>query len=77
MCPITMQPNLFRWIEPFLTTLRRLVLVGDWNGVLDNDLDRTVKRSFTNNLYEKSFRDLIGKFDLVDKYRNEHPWEVM
>lgn len=30
----------FQWIEPFLTSSRRLLLEGDWNAALDLDIDR-------------------------------------
>lgn len=67
------RPDLLRQIEPFLTTSRRAVLAGDWNFVLESDLDRIGEKSDNKNTDVKSFRDFIGKFDHVYQYRNVHP----
>lgn len=69
--------DLFRRIESFLTTSRRLLLAGDWNALLDIDLDRIGTNSGTNNRDVKAFQEFIDKSDLVDKYRNEHPREIV
>lgn len=64
------RPNLFWWIEPFLTS-GWTVSAGDRNTI--PDLDRIGEISGANNLDVKPFRDFIGKFDLSNKYRNENP----
>lgn len=51
----------FRRIDPFLKTSCRVILEGDWNAVLDPDIDRTGTRSGTNNLDVKAFRDFIDR----------------
>lgn len=42
--------------------------------LFSQDIDRT---SGTNNTEAKTFDNFIGKFDLFDKYRNEHTWHVV
>lgn len=54
-------------------TSRRVILVCDWNDVLDPDIDRTWTRSGTNNLDVKLFRDFIDRLDLVDKFQIKFP----
>ena len=69
-------PDFFRRIEPFMTSSRRLVLAGDWNAVLDPKIDRGGARRDTNNLDAKLFRNFVERFDLADKFREEHPNKV-
>lgn len=71
--PQAERPHLFWRSEPFLATSCWLNLTGDLNAVLDHDIDRTEPISDTNNPDMKPFRDFIDKFDLFDKYGNEHP----
>lgn len=70
--------SFFRRIEPFMNSSRRLVLAGDWNAVLDPELDRGVntRRDTNQNRDAKAFRDFVDKFDLVDKFRNEKPGDL-
>lgn len=51
--------------------------MGDWNAVLDSDLDRSGARSGTYKPDVKPFRDFIDRSNLVDKFINEHPREAV
>lgn len=48
-------PDLFRPIDPLLTTSRRVVLAGQCNAVFDPYIDRFDERSGTNYSYVKPF----------------------
>ena len=64
--------NLKTVISAFKPNDSQLILGGDFNCVLDDDLDRS--RSFSK--YDpsvKNLRTLINKFYLEDVCRNQHP----
>ena len=48
-------------------------LIGDWNTVLDPNLDRRAISASTNTLNVRYFRKIVERFDLVEKFRNRHP----
>ena len=62
-------------IESFLTDLKQLVLVGDWNAILDPKLDRGAGSSGPVGKFDRGLLDFVGKFDLVDRYRLDNPGE--
>ena len=66
-------PDFFRRIEPYVTSSRLVVLAGDWNAVLDPNLDRGGTSSGTNSLDAQYFRRFVKRLDLVDKFREKHP----
>ena len=69
--------SLFSWLRPFLTGNKRLVLVGDWNAILDPKLDR-VRWSISGTVgYGSSLIDFIAKFDLVVSFCLDHPGSDM
>ena len=51
--------------------------MGDWNAVLDPNLDRGATSTGTNSLDARHFREFVQKFDLVDKFRERHPNKVV
>lgn len=69
--------DLFRWIEPFLATSRRVDLAEYWDFLLDHNIDGIGEISGTDNQNVNTFRNFIDKFDLLDKYRYGHPREVV
>ena len=69
--------NFFWQIDPFVASSIRVVLAGHWNASLDPDIDRGGIRLNTNYRDVVPFRGFIDRMDLVDKFRNEHPNEVV
>ena len=70
-------PAFFRRIEPYVVPSKRVILVGDWNAVLDPNLDRGATSAGTNPLDARYFREFVQKFDLVDKFRERHPNKIV
>ena len=66
-------PAFFWRIEPYVIPSKRVILVGDWNAVLDPNLDRGASSTGTNTLDARYFREFVERFDLVDKFRERHP----
>ena len=66
-------PAFFRRIEPYVVPSKQVILVGDWNAVLDPNLDRGAISAGTNTLDAWYFRDFVQRLDLVDKFRERHP----
>ena len=67
----------FSQLGSFLTDPKQLVLVGDWNAILDPKIDRGRGASGSVGWQERSLIDFVEKFDLVDRYRLDHPGEEM
>ena len=63
----------FRRIEPYVSPSKRVILVRDWNAVLDPNLDRGAISSGTNTLDARYFREFVQRLDLADKFRERHP----
>ena len=55
-----------------MTSSRRVILLGDWNAVLDSNLDWGNFSSATNTLDTRYFREFIERLDLVDKFRERY-----
>ena len=70
-------PAFFRRIEPYVVPSKRVILVGDWNAVLDPNLDRGAISAGTNPLDARYFRDFVQRLDLVDKFRERHPNKIV
>ena len=66
----------FRRIEPYVIPSKRVILVRDWNAVLDPNLDRGASSAGTNTLDARYFRKFVERLDLVDKFRKRHPNKV-
>lgn len=64
-------------IDPFLMISRQVILVGDWNVIFDPDKYGTGTKVGTNNRDVKPFQDIIDRLDLVEKFRNDFPREVV
>ena len=70
-------PAFFRRIEPYVVPSKRVILVGDWNAVLDPNLDRGATSAGTNPLDARYFREFVQQLDLVDKFRERHPNKIV
>ena len=68
-------PTFFRRIEPYVMPSKRVILVGDWNAVLDPNLDRGASSTYT--LDARYFHEFVERLDLVDKFRERHPNKVV
>ena len=66
-------PAFSRRIEPYVVPSKRVILVGDWNAVLDPNLVPALVAPLSNSLDARYFREFVQKFDLVDKFRERHP----
>ena len=69
--------SFFRRLAPFLDDTKRLVLMGDWNAILDPKIDKV--RQGTNKLgrCESSFVGLMTCHNLVDRFHLDHPGREM
>ena len=62
----------FSQIGTFLTDPKRLVLLGDWNAILDPKIDRRGGASGLGRP-DRTLVDFVEDFDLVDRFRLDHP----
>ena len=69
--------SLFRRLEPVLDDSKPLVLMGDWNTILDPKLDRGGQSASGLDRCESSLIDLLTVHDLVDRIRLDHPGQEM
>ena len=69
-------PAFVRRIEPYVVPSKRVILVGDWNAVVDPNLDRGAITLGTNTLDARHFRNFVQRLDLVDKFRERHPNKI-
>ena len=67
----------FRRLGSFLDDSKRTVLVGDWNAVLDPKTDRAGRGASSLGRCENSLSDLLTEFDLVVRFRLDHPGREM
>ena len=63
----------FRRLEPFLDDRKRLVLMGDWNAILDPKIDKVGRGSSRLGRCESSLVGLLTRHDLVDRFRLDQP----
>ena len=71
MYPISLQrgfPFFFRRLVLFLDDSKQLVLMGDWNAILDPKIDKVGRRR-----RESSLVDLMTHHDLVHRFHLDHP----
>ena len=67
----------FRRLGSFLDDSKRTVLVGDWNAILDPKIDRAGRGASGLTRCKSGLLDLLTEFDLVDRYRLDHPGREM
>ena len=66
--------SFFHRLAPFLDDTKWLVLMGDWNAILDPKIDKGAR---TLGRCESSLVDLMTRHDLVDRFRLDHPGQEM
>ena len=69
--------SLFRRLAPFLDDSKRLVLMGDWNAILDPKIDKVGRGDSRLGRCESSLVDFMARHDLVDRFRQDHPGREM
>ena len=69
--------SFFRRLAPFLDDTKRLVLMGDWNAILDPKIDKVGRGARRVGRCESSLAGLMTRHDLVDRFRLDHPGQEM
>ena len=69
--------SFFRRLAPFLDYSKRLILMGDWNAILDPKIDKFGRGARRLGRCENSIVDFMARHDLVDKFRLDHPGKEM
>ena len=69
--------SFLRRLGSFLDASRRTVLVGDWSAILDPNIDRVGRGASSWARCDSGLSDLLTEFDLVDRYRLDHPGREM
>ena len=67
----------FRQLGSFLDDSKWTVLMGDWNAILDPKIDRASRGASGLARCESGLSDLLTEFDLVNRYRLDHPGKEM
>ena len=67
----------FRRLESFLDASKRTALVGDWNVILDPNIDRAGRGASGSGRCDSSLVNFLVEFDLIDRYRLDHPGREM
>ena len=69
--------SFFRRLVPFLDDTKRLVLMGDWNAILAPKIDKVGRGARRLEKCESRLVGLMTRYDLVDRFRLDHPeWEM-
>ena len=69
--------SFFRRLAPFLDDSEGLVLMGDWNAIIDPKIDKVGWWASRLGRWESSLVDLMARHDLVDRFRLDHPGREM
>ena len=69
--------SFFRLLALFLDDTKRLVLMGDWNAILDPKMDKVGWGASRLERCESSLVGLMTRHDLVDRFRLDHPGRKM
>ena len=69
--------SFFRRLAPFLDDTKRLVLMGDWNAILDPKIDKVRRGANRLGRCENSLVGFMTRHGLVDRFRLDHPWREM
>ena len=64
--------SIFRQLAPFLDDPKWLVLVDDWNMILDPKIDRVRQGASGLDRWESSLIDLMAQHDLIDNFCLDH-----
>ena len=67
----------FCQLAPFQDDSKRLMLMGDWNVILDPKIDKVGRGASRLGRCESSLVGLMTSHDLIDRFRLDHPgWEM-
>ena len=69
--------SFYRWLEPFQDDSKWLVLMGNWNAIFDPKVDKGGWGARGLESCESSLTDFLAKFDLIDRFRLDHPGREM
>ena len=69
--------SFFRRLAPFLDVTKRLVLMGDWNVILDPKIDNIGRGASRRGRCERSLACFMTCHDLVDRFRLDPSWREM
>ena len=69
--------SFFRRLAPFLDDTKRLVLMGDWNAILDPKIDKIGRGASRAGRCESSLVGFVTRHGLVDRFRLDHPGREM
>ena len=69
--------SFFRRLAPFLDDSKRLVLLVDWNVILDPNIDKVGRGASGSGRCESNLVGLMTRHDLVDRFRLDHPEREM
>ena len=69
--------SFFRQLASFLDDSKRLVLMGDWNAILDPTIDKVGREARRLGRCECSLVGPMTRHDLVDRFRLDHPGRGM
>ena len=67
----------FRLLAPFLDDTKLLVLMGDWNAVLDPKIDKVGRGARRTGRCDSSLVGLMTRHNLVDRFRLDHAGREM
>ena len=65
--------SFFHRLAPFLDDTNRLVLMGDWNAIIDPKIDEVGRGASRRGRCERSLVGFMTRHDLVDRFRLDHP----
>ena len=69
--------SFFRRLAPFLDDTKRLVLMGDWNAILDPKIDKVGREANRLGRCESSLVGFMTRHGLIDRFRLDHPGREM
>ena len=69
--------SFFRRLASFLDDTKRLVLMGDWNAILDPKIDKVGRGASSAGRCESSLVGFVTRHGLVDRFRLDHPGREM
>ena len=69
--------SFYRRLAPFLDDTKRLVLMGDWNAILDPKIDKVGRGASRLGRCESSLVGFMTRHGLVDRFRLDHPGREM
>ena len=69
--------SFYRRLALFLDDTKRLVLMGDWNAILDPKIDKVGRGASRLGRCESSLVSFMTRHGLVDRFRLDHPgWKM-